>query len=66
MADNHLYRIEQLEKGNKEMKDDIKEILYNHLPHIQSDMVRFATAMKIYGGLILAGITALILLGLTP
>ncbi len=58
------YRIGQLESDVSELKIDVKKILTNDLPHIEKEIVKFATQMKIFGGLILAGITALILQGL--
>ena len=63
---NLEYRVERLEKDCMEMKTDIKLILVNHLPHIENDIVKLSTMLKIYGTLIMAGVTALIILGLTP
>ncbi len=59
-------RVTRLEADMKEVKDDVKLILTNHLPHITSDLATLTTTMKIIGGLILTGISALIVLGLTP
>lgn len=65
MTGNLEYRIGQLEDGFKEMKADIKDIMTNHLPHIQLKVNTVSTKVTIFGSLILCGITALILLGLT-
>jgi len=46
------------------VEKDVKIILENRLPSIQMEVTKLSTQMKIYGGLILAGITALIALGL--
>ena len=48
-----------------EVKNDVKDILTNHLPHIQVDIVRLATQMKIFGGLILTALSALIAISLS-
>jgi len=66
MDEHDEYRMTCLETEVDMMKSDMKKILENHLPHIQSEIAKLETSMKIYGGLILAGITALIILGLTP
>ena len=58
------YRIEQLEKICIDIKTDVKKILTNDLPHIQVEITKISTQLKVFGGLILAGITALILQGL--
>ena len=65
MADDNVeYRIEQLEKVCIGLKTDVKKILTNDLPHIQVEITKISTQLKVFGGLILAGITALILQGL--
>ena len=64
MGDNIEYRVEQLETKMLDMGTDVKQIMTNHLPHIEKEIVKFSTAMKIYGALILAGISALIVMGL--
>jgi hypothetical protein len=64
--DNDEYRLTCMEVEVDIMKSDMKKIMENHLPHINQAIVRLDTSMKIYGGLIIAGITALIILGLTP
>ena len=65
MADDNVeYRIGQLENDVSELKIDVKEILTNDLPHIQVEITKLSTLLKVFGGLILSGITALILQGL--
>ena len=59
-------RVENLEQDMKEVCGDVKIIMTNHLPHIQADIATLSATVKIVGGLILSGITALIILGLTP
>jgi len=59
-------RVRRLEMDMQDMAIDIQAIMRNHLPHIQVQIAGLTTSLKIYGGLILAGITALIILGLTP
>ena len=66
MPETHEHRITRLEKDMDAVCTDIKLILTNHLPHIQNEIAVLNTTIKIFGGLILSGITALILLGLTP
>jgi len=63
--DNTEYRVGQLEKKMDGACGDIKLILENHLPHIQGDIIRLSTQIKVFGGLILSGVTALILMGLS-
>ena len=65
MVDNLEYRVEQLEKGNMEMRTDIKLILRNQLPHIQEDIRVLKAELVIFGGLILASVGFLIVQGLT-
>ena len=65
MPETHEYRIAELEDDMKEVCGDIKTIMRNHLPHIQNELTVLSTTIKIFGALILSGITALILLGLT-
>lgn len=48
------------------LEKDVKLILVKHLPEINVEIAKLTTSMKVYGGLILAGITALIILGLSP
>ena len=59
-------RIQDLQKDMDTACSDIRLILTNHLPHIEVEITRLSTIIKVFGGLILSGITALILLGLTP
>ena len=66
MTETHETRIKRLEQDMCDVRDDLKLILTNHLPHIQVEITKNSTLMKVYGSLIMAGITALILLGLTP
>jgi len=66
MDEHDEYRMTCLEIEVDMMKSDMKKIMENHLPHIQQSIIKLETSMKIYGGLIIAGITALIILGLTP
>lgn len=64
--ENTAYRVEQLEDDMKDVRTDVKTIMTNHLPHIEQELVRVSTTVKLIGGLILSGITALIIMGLTP
>jgi len=64
--DNIEYRVELLEGKTLELCADVKQILQNHLPHIQVEIARVTTTVKVVGGLIIAGVTALIIMGLTP
>jgi len=66
MADNIEYRIEQLEGDMSEVKTDVKNIMRNHLPHIETEITKLSTQVKIFGGLILSAVTALIIMGLNP
>lgn len=59
-------RLNHLEKDMENVSDDVKTIMNNHLPHINEEIAKLKTQVQIYGGLIIAGITALIVLGLTP
>ena len=59
-------RISHLEKDMDSVCEDVKSIMTNHLPHIQEELTALKIQLRIYGGLIIAGITALIILGLTP
>ena len=58
-------RVKRLEDDMESVCEDLKLILTNHLPHIQTEVESLKTQMKIYGALILAGISALIVIGLT-
>jgi len=60
------YRVDCLEKDMQRLASNVELIMTNHLPHLQDEITKLATTMKVLGGLILAGITALILQGLTP
>lgn len=62
---NIPYRVGQLEKDMDSVRIDIKEILTNHLPHIQTELMRVSTLLKIFGGLILAALSAIIALNLS-
>lgn len=53
-----------MEERLKTVEDDMKLIMRNHLPHLQNEITKLSTSFKIYGGLIIAGITALIIMGL--
>jgi hypothetical protein len=64
--DNDEYRLTCMEVEMDIVKSDMKKIMENHLPHINQALVRLDTSMKIYGGLIIAALTALIIMGLTP
>jgi len=66
MPDKLEYRVEQLEEKMLGVGTDVKQILQNHLPHIQVEIARVTTTVKVVGGLIIAGVTALIIMGLTP
>ena len=59
-------RLNHLETEVSCVTTDVKRIMENHLPHINQSIVRLETQIRIYGGLIIAGITALIVIGLTP
>ncbi len=52
------YHIEESEW--KEVKNDVKEILTNHLPHIQVDIGILKTRVAIFGGIILTALGVLI------
>ena len=54
------YRIGSLEKKMDTVCSDVKQILENHLPHIQSDIVQVKTELRIFGAIILLAIGALI------
>ena len=62
---NISYRVGQLESEMDNVGTDIKEILTNHLPHIQTELMRLSTLLKIFGGLILTAVSALIALSLS-
>jgi hypothetical protein len=66
MPDNIEARVTRLEKDMDDLCGDVKQIMQNHLPHINQELISLRTQLKIYGGLIIAGVTALIILGLTP
>jgi hypothetical protein len=55
-----------MEERLKVLEADVKMIMRNHLPHIEVEITKLSTQMKVYGGLIIAGITALIIIGLQP
>ena len=66
MADDESkYRIGQLEGDVTSLRSDVKKILENHLPHITTDIARLDVQMKIFGGLILTALSALIAMGLS-
>ena len=62
---NIPYRVEQLESGMNDVRIDVKDILINHLPHIETELMRVSTLLKIFGGLILTAVSALIALALS-
>ena len=62
---NIPYRVGQLESEMENVSSDIKEILTNHLPHIEVEIMRLSTLLKIFGGLILTAVSALIALSLS-
>jgi len=66
MPDKIEYRIDCLEDDMTGLRNDVKKIMENHLPHIEGELIRLSTIIKVVGGLIMSGITALIVLGLTP
>lgn len=59
-------KIKRLEEGMREIRVDVKEVKEVDLPKVNNTLTRLETSMKIYGGLIMAGITVLIALGVTP
>ena len=61
-----MQRKHNMEDRLKVVEGDVKQILENHLPHLRVELAKLSTSMRIFGGLIIAGITALIILGLTP
>lgn len=65
MPNNTEYRISELEKDMSGVRTDVKAIMENHLPHIQSELMRLSTSLKIFGGLILTALSALIAIGLS-
>ena len=62
---NISYRVGQLESEMANVGSDVKEILTNHLPHIQTELMRLSTLLKIFSGLILTAVSALIALSLS-
>jgi len=48
------------EERLKSVEEDIKLIMRNHLPHIQSEIVQVKTELRIFGAIILVAIGALI------
>ncbi len=65
MADDESkYRIGQLEGDVTGLRSDVRKILENHLPHITTDIAKLNMQMKIFGGLILTALSALIAIGL--
>ena len=62
---NIPYRVGQLESEMDNVGSDVKEILTNHLPHIEVEIMRLSTLLKIFGGLILTAVSALIALSLS-
>ena len=62
---NIPYRVRRLESEMENVSSDVKEILTNHLPHIQTELMRLSTLLKIFGGLILTAVSALIALSLS-
>ena len=65
MDPNLEYRVQQLEGDMKDVGSDVKTILINHLPHIKEDIMRLSTLLKIFGGLILTAVSALIAMALS-
>ena len=57
---NLEYRVEQVEKCQMEMQQDIKAIMRNHLPHIQSEIVKVKTELRIFGAVIMLILAAII------
>ena len=57
---NIEYRVEQIEKCNAEMSADIKLIMRNHLPHIQTEIVKVKTELRIFGAVIMLILGAII------
>ena len=66
MADNNTeYRVGQLEAQIEVIGQDVKTIMTNHLPHMKAEIVRLSTTVKIFGGLILTALSALIALAIS-
>ena len=42
-----IYRVEQMEKNYNQLDLKIDKILTNHLPHIQADIIRIKTEVRI-------------------
>ena len=59
-------RIRRVEMDIEDMAIEMDTVTKIDLPDIKVEIAKLTTAMKIYGGLIIAGITALIVLGVTP
>ena len=57
-----MERIDRLEKDICEVKKDIKEIMRNHLPHINADVKGLKTELRIYGGIVFIILTAIVAL----
>ena len=55
-------RVGEFEEDMKEVKSDVKAIMTNHLPHIQVDLERVKTEVRIFGAIILLAIGGLITL----
>ena len=66
MADDESkYRIGELESDVTSLRNDVRKILENHLPHIATDIATLSVQMKIFGGLILTALSALIAMELS-
>jgi hypothetical protein len=53
---NLEYRVNQLEKNFDKLDDKIDLIMTNHLPHIQTDLIKLNTQVKVFTGLNIAAV----------
>jgi len=65
MSETLSYRVSVLEDELRVVKSDIKDILEHRLPAIEQQIAKLTATITIFGGLIISGITALIVMGLT-
>jgi len=65
-AASNEFRIGKLEGKVEQINGDVNDILRKELPAIRIQVATLSTSIKIFGGLILTGISALIVMGLAP
>lgn len=54
------HRVDCLEADMKELGQDVKLIMNNHLPHIEREISTISAQIKIYGAIIMIALTAII------